>query len=226
MILNPFYYGGTLKDPRRFTGRQEQVAEIFQAIHDTASVSVVGERQIGKSSLLRYVADPTVERKNGLLPGRHVFVYFDFQGFSDITPAQFWCLLLGQALPALGDEELDRYRLPQQFNQEMIERLARRAILLPESLDGRPQVFSPLFSQWVTRQIAFIASDQVDDLAALVKKAEVKGFRERWIDRTERLRSGFAWVDSRAIFKALLVEKGPEAALNLLSQIIIHYITT
>jgi hypothetical protein len=425
MIFNPFYYSGTLKDPQRFAGRQEQVAEIFQAIHGAASVSVVGERQIGKSSLLRYVADPTVKRKNGLPPERYVFVYFDFQGFSDITPSEFWRLLLGQALPFLGDDtlssdvlqvtaqesielkdvfgllqsfkqrdkrpvflldefdsaaqnphfdvnffgglrnlgnnfplsfilasrytlqelqyahedtftspffnafrpiylpaftpqevndlldaalagsnvtferddrnflryvsghhpyllqlggyllfdahvkarvdhqtvqaqmaarsdqtwlyywdgsengeklilatlaladqnEVDRYRLPQQFDQEMTNRLARRAILLPESLGGRPQIFSPLFSEWVARQVAFIASDRVDDLAALVEKAEVRDLGERWIDRTERLRRGFAWVDSRAIFKKLLVEKGPEAALNLLSQIILHYIT-
>jgi hypothetical protein len=85
--------------------------------------------------------------------------------------------------------------------------------------------FSLLFDDWIVNEVAFIASDRVDDFAALVEKAEVKGFHERWIDRTERLRRGFAWVDSRAIFKTLLVEKGPDAALDLLSQLIVHYLT-
>ncbi|MFQ5616984.1 MAG: ATP-binding protein, partial [Anaerolineales bacterium] len=60
-LHNPFYYGGELKESRLFIGRKREVAEIYEAIAASASVSVVGERRIGKSSLLRYLTDPVVE---------------------------------------------------------------------------------------------------------------------------------------------------------------------
>jgi hypothetical protein len=49
---NPFYYGGAIKETRYFVNRKPEVMEIYEAIVASASVSVVGERRVGKSSLL------------------------------------------------------------------------------------------------------------------------------------------------------------------------------
>ncbi|MBI5301160.1 MAG: ATP-binding protein [Chloroflexi bacterium] len=57
---NPFFYGGHVQ-PDQFVGRKHELRRIFSAL-DTAhtgqlqSISVVGPRRIGKSSLLFYVA--------------------------------------------------------------------------------------------------------------------------------------------------------------------------
>ncbi|UCE06196.1 MAG: ATP-binding protein [bacterium] len=85
---NPFYYGGIIKESRLFVGRKREVAEIVEAIATSTSVSIIGERRIGKSSLLRYLADPSVEQKNGLDISRYVFSYFDFLGYPSITPTE------------------------------------------------------------------------------------------------------------------------------------------
>jgi predicted ATPase len=59
-LPNPFFYGGHVQ-PESFVGRKAELRRIFSAL-DTAhtgqlqSISVVGPRRIGKSSLLFYVA--------------------------------------------------------------------------------------------------------------------------------------------------------------------------
>jgi hypothetical protein len=58
---NPFYYAGYVP-PEQFVGRSSELAAIFGLLEvaDTKqlqSVSIVGPRRIGKSSLLRYIAN-------------------------------------------------------------------------------------------------------------------------------------------------------------------------
>ena len=52
---NPFYTSGRINDPALFFGRQQIVREICSELRKGCSVSVVGESQIGKSSLLYYI---------------------------------------------------------------------------------------------------------------------------------------------------------------------------
>jgi len=103
---NPFYYGGPIKETRYFVNRKQEVMEIYEAIITAASVSVVGERRVGKSSLLRYLADPDVIQQHGLDPGKYIFADIEFQGFATITPTEFWRQLLGKTLSQLHDSAL------------------------------------------------------------------------------------------------------------------------
>ena len=52
---NPFYTSGRVNDPALFFGRQQIVREICSELKKGCSVSVVGESQIGKSSLLYHI---------------------------------------------------------------------------------------------------------------------------------------------------------------------------
>jgi hypothetical protein len=54
-IANPFHTSGRINDPALFFGRQQIVREIYSELKKGCSVSVVGESQIGKSSLLYYI---------------------------------------------------------------------------------------------------------------------------------------------------------------------------
>ena len=65
---NPFFYGGVIEERHLFINRRFEVIEIYEAVLASASVSVVGERRVGKSSLLRYLADPEVAQQCGLDP--------------------------------------------------------------------------------------------------------------------------------------------------------------
>ena len=95
---NPFYYGSVIKDINLFVGRNQEIAEIYEAVRSSASVSIVGERRLGKSSLLMHLVDPQVRENNGLDASRFIFVYFDFLGYSSITPTELWRRLLTNVL--------------------------------------------------------------------------------------------------------------------------------
>lgn len=420
---NPFYYGSTLKESRLFVGRKREVAEICEAIAASASVSVVGERKVGKSSLLLYLADPSVEQKNGLDPAQYVFAYFDFLGYPTIAPTELWRRLLAETLchlyvPALtaqvqallaqekieladlerllkgfkdaglnlvimfdefdtaaanpnfdqaffgglrnlskyplsyivashrtlselrfahpeaivspffnifrrvtlggfthdevealftgslegtgitfniGDlemldfladshpfflqmaayflfdayrydyrrmgrvdyrwvqdrmrdnavehfryywdgseageklilatlsllesDELEHYRLYPNQDDPMLRRLRER-VLVVEDQRGKPHLFSILFNQWIAETVSFVPVENVDDFKTTIERTKVKGFEKAWLDATERIRKGFAWVDVKAIVKWLLVAKGAESVLDWITRLL------
>ncbi len=60
--LNPYAQRGMIRDPARFFGRERERGQIFSRLKTMQSVSVVGERRIGKSSLLYHIAQTGRER--------------------------------------------------------------------------------------------------------------------------------------------------------------------
>ncbi len=54
--LNPFTERGVIRDPGRFFGRKQELMQILERLAAMQSVSIVGERRIGKSSLLAMIA--------------------------------------------------------------------------------------------------------------------------------------------------------------------------
>jgi ATP-dependent Clp protease ATP-binding subunit ClpA len=78
---NPFTYGNPISDPHRFVGREWEVKQIFGRLQNKEfeSSSVVGERRIGKTSLLNYLANADVREMQGLGPEHCTFVYVDLQ---------------------------------------------------------------------------------------------------------------------------------------------------
>jgi hypothetical protein len=92
MSTNPFTFGNPIRDPARFYGRSEDIRQIVNRLRSSAheSTSVVGERRIGKTSLLKHLDTPEVARELGLPPEEFCMIYIDFQGLTDITPQRFW----------------------------------------------------------------------------------------------------------------------------------------
>ncbi len=123
MTSNPFTFGNPIRDPARFYGRSEDIRQIVNRLRSSAheSTSIVGERRIGKTTLLKYLDNPKVATSLGLPPDQFCLVYIDFQGLTDITPHRFWQRILQkmereiclpdlipeiQALRQLGDFDL------------------------------------------------------------------------------------------------------------------------
>ncbi len=79
---NPFFYGGRITDPQQFVGREAELKRIFAALA-TASrgqaqhISIVGERRIGKSSLLWHVTQ--IYRRRLKQPEKYRFAYLDLE---------------------------------------------------------------------------------------------------------------------------------------------------
>jgi len=92
MTPNPFTYGNPIRDPAHFIGRQSDLQQIVNRLQSSAheSTSIVGERRIGKTSLLKYLSDKQAAENLGLPPEEFCLIYMDFQGLMDITPQRFW----------------------------------------------------------------------------------------------------------------------------------------
>lgn len=68
MASNPFYFGGRISSPNQFVGREEAIRFIMQRMTgpQMTSVAVIGERRIGKSSLLYHIYQTYMQRiENG-----------------------------------------------------------------------------------------------------------------------------------------------------------------
>ena len=108
MSMNPFTFGNPIRDPARFYGREEDIRQILNRLLSSAheSTSVVGERRIGKTSLLKHLSNPEVALQYGLTPDQYCLVYIDFQGLTDITPQRFWERVLRKMRRASSNEKL------------------------------------------------------------------------------------------------------------------------
>jgi hypothetical protein len=107
MIVNPFHYGKPVADPAHFFGRRRELEQIVSRLRNVAfeSSSIVGERRIGKTSLLRHLALPETAQKYEL-GDEYILVYLSFEGFSDISATRFWQWVLDEIYPQIPGEPL------------------------------------------------------------------------------------------------------------------------
>jgi conflict system STAND superfamily ATPase len=180
---NPFTYGNPISDPRRFFGREWEVKQIFGRLQNKEfeSSSVVGERRIGKTSLLNYLADTDVRKAEGLGSEHCIFVYVDLQMVDEaMGPEQLWRRLLafmrqecpdiqvGKILTALeGRKRIGTFDLAELF-QKVKERGYRVAFLLDEfdrvttNENFRPDFYFGLRALVIKYQIALVTSSRLE----------------------------------------------------------------
>ena len=79
-IAAPFYTSGRINEPALFSGRQQIIREICSELKKGCSVSIVGESQIGKSSLLCYIY-----KTCGAWASDSMVEFIDLQGVLDET---------------------------------------------------------------------------------------------------------------------------------------------
>lgn len=110
---NPFWHRGPIRDPDYFFGRRRETNRAFDLLHNAQSVSIVGPRRIGKTSLLFHLANTNVYQQYGLSPNKHCFVYVDCESWGDLTRNDFYAVLLRELKDALlrMDQALD-FELP------------------------------------------------------------------------------------------------------------------
>ncbi len=116
---NPFFNRQRVVDPSFFFGREREVEALYSAIATRQSRSIVGERKLGKSSLLSQLACPDSLTHHGFDPNRYVFIYVDLEGMANITYEEFW------------PEILDRLDLALPDGQEQISQMVQNLAMQP-----------------------------------------------------------------------------------------------
>ncbi|HEX8184213.1 MAG TPA: protein kinase, partial [Blastocatellia bacterium] len=124
-----------------FFGRAREVSKIFSRIGSSRpqSISVVGERRIGKSSLLYYIDHPQVRRR--LLDGSdsYTFAFIDLQQKRRLTLTEFFKELFSLIAKEVNDESV--MRLEPAFDSvrallEDFRRQGRKLIVLFDEFDA------------------------------------------------------------------------------------------
>jgi tRNA A-37 threonylcarbamoyl transferase component Bud32 len=82
---NPYLSRGPVRSPEMFFGRQETLREIADFLRGNQSVSLVGPRKIGKTSLLFQLIRLTVAQHLDIGANR-LFCYLDCEGMGDDSP--------------------------------------------------------------------------------------------------------------------------------------------
>jgi hypothetical protein len=67
-VDNPFLFGSPVECAEQFWGRTRLAQSILEYVRGSQCVSLVGPDGLGKTSLLNYVSDPSVQSSRGLRP--------------------------------------------------------------------------------------------------------------------------------------------------------------
>ena len=109
-LQNPYMNRVMIQDSAEFYGRRNEIEKIYSRIGSSRpqSISLVGERRIGKSSLLNFIYQPLNRRKYLNNPDEYIFIFIDFQERRGIGIKEFFTIIFQALLDAFdGNLELN-----------------------------------------------------------------------------------------------------------------------
>ncbi|MDA2923190.1 protein kinase [Acidobacteria bacterium AH-259-L09] len=181
--MNPYLNRVMIQDPEQFYGRRREVARILSRIGTDRpqSVSVVGERRIGKSSLLYHLTWPQIQRQHLRDRSSLVVVLLDFQQLRIVSLQDFFALLLTQIRGVqkdLTDPEKPGYGAFQTI-LETLGQQGKQLILLLDEFDAITsnstfdrEFFSYLRSMANNYAVAYVTSSKTE-LQRLCHSSEI-----------------------------------------------------
>jgi hypothetical protein len=89
-MTNPFYHRGAIRNAAEFHGRTNEINQIFGLLRNGQSVSLIGPRRIGKSSLLIHLARPELREEQGINPAKLLFLLLDCQELGGSPPEEVY----------------------------------------------------------------------------------------------------------------------------------------
>lgn len=109
-VHNPFFHRGAIRQSKDFFGRKAEIQEILGLLHNGQSVSLIGARRIGKSSLLLHLCRPEAKENAGK-DFRTVFVNVDCQELGGSPAEEVYETFLIGLLDAADAEGIDIERV-------------------------------------------------------------------------------------------------------------------
>lgn len=104
---NPFFHRGAIRHVEDFVGREAEINQVLGLLRNGQSVSLIGPRRIGKSSLLLHLGHPSVREPFRLSQSDFLFVLLDCQELAGSPPEEVYELLLDSLLEAAVQAGLD-----------------------------------------------------------------------------------------------------------------------
>ncbi|MBN2071198.1 MAG: protein kinase [Candidatus Krumholzibacteriota bacterium] len=170
---NPYLNRVMIKSPNDFFGREKEIRKIYSRLDapQPQSISVVGDRRIGKSSLLNHIHNRKNRKKFMQNYDSSIFVYLDFQNTVDNDVSKFIDLLFNVFSFETGDQTRYTAR-PKTLDQlkDVIEELheeGKRIIIMMDEFElitrnenFEQDFFSFLRSLANTYRVAYVTSSR------------------------------------------------------------------
>ena len=133
--VNPYLHRTTILDDHAFFGRQRELTTVFARIDAVVpqSVSIVGERRVGKSSLLRALLrrwKTSLQR-----PDEFVFIFLDLQEIVHADVPQFFSVLMEEIGLACRDRAITEQAPTYENMRKLVAQLDRSRLKLVVLLD-------------------------------------------------------------------------------------------
>lgn len=104
---NRFYHRGAIRDAADFVGRDREVEQILGLLRNGQSVSLIGPRRIGKSSLLLHLCREHVRRPFQLGPDKAIFTFIDSQEVAGAPAEEIYELLMDELMETIFRAGID-----------------------------------------------------------------------------------------------------------------------
>ena len=106
-IDNPFFHRGAIRRAGEFHGREAEIKQIIGLCRNGQSVSIVGPRRIGKSSLLLHLRRPGTRRSAGMNPEDGLFALLDCQELGGSPPEEVYEAIITSVVDAAESSGID-----------------------------------------------------------------------------------------------------------------------
>jgi hypothetical protein len=97
---NPFFHRGAIRRAEEFHDRRSELGQILGLLRNGQSVSLIGPRRIGKSSLLLHLCRLTVREEFGLSASSSLFALIDCQELAGSPPEEVYEALITSIIDA------------------------------------------------------------------------------------------------------------------------------
>ena len=139
-LENPFYHRGAIRHAQHFLGREAETAQILGLLRNGQSVSLIGPRRIGKSSLFLHLCRPEVREPFNLAPPQALFVMVDCQELGGSPPDEVYEVILqglqdaaaATDLPLTPPTEGDSYRILDRALHQITQQGVTVVVMLDE----------------------------------------------------------------------------------------------
>lgn len=119
---NPFFHRGAIRRVEDFHGRQAEVDQILGLFRNGQSVSIVGPRRIGKSSLLLHLCRNSTRKSTGLEPPNSLFAMIDCQELGGSPPEEVYESFLAGLLKAVNASNIAYEQIDQPGSYRALDR--------------------------------------------------------------------------------------------------------
>jgi len=181
---NPYLNRNMLRDRRLFFGRKKEIATIYSRLGAARpqSVSIVGERRIGKSSLLYHINQEISRRAYLKDSTSYIFIFMDFQEKRRASVQEFFDSLFAALKAEAGDKIGSLPKPGYDGFKEVCEKLDRKKmklVLLFDEFESitknknfEPEFFAFLRSLANNYNVAYVTSS-VKNLQELCHNREI-----------------------------------------------------